>query len=72
MSKSTPTAPKVEVRVSTATDVEVTWPDGWPVPSVGDLVHLPDGVALTVTYVNWFPDGDDSDDSEPYVYVVLG
>jgi hypothetical protein len=49
------------------------WPDGWPVPRIGDDVDLGplfDGLSLKVTVVDWFPAGEDDGD-EPFVYVVL-
>ena len=46
------------------------WPDGWPVPRIGDEVTSVHGITLKVTAVDWYPEGEDGDD-EPYVYVVL-
>lgn len=46
------------------------WPDGWPVPRIGDEVTSVHGITLKVTAVGWFPEGEDGDD-EPFVYVVL-
>lgn len=46
------------------------WPEGWPVPRVGDGVVLADGRSLNVTAVDWMPHGEDPGD-EPFVYVVL-
>lgn len=46
------------------------WPEGWPVPSVGQSVYLKDGKCLIVSSIDWFPYGEDPGD-EPFVYVVL-
>lgn len=45
------------------------WPEGWPIPRVGDGIDNQDGVTFTVTAVDWYPHGEDG--SEPFVYVVL-
>lgn len=53
----------------------VLWPPGWPVPRVGDDVHLPNQPALSVRTVEWLPQGDqDTEPAErvPFVYVVIG
>ena len=47
----------------------VEWPEGWPVPRVGDGVYTVDGDPLVVRAVDWYPHGEDG--SEPFVYVVL-
>lgn len=46
------------------------WPEGWPVPRVGDGVTTSDRRNLQVTAVDWFPHGEEDGD-EPFVYVVL-
>ena len=48
------------------------WPEGWPIPRVGDEIYNRDGEAFEVTAVAWhshgeFPEGE----PEPFVYVVL-
>lgn len=52
------------------------WPEGWPVPRVGDEVTLPgpdSELNLAVRAVDWYPKGDPDDGgSEPFVYVVIG
>lgn len=48
---------------------DVEWPEGWPVPRVGDGVYAADGHPLTVKSVDWYPHGVAG--SEPFVYVVL-
>lgn len=45
------------------------WPDGWPVPRVGDKVSTSD-TELTVSAVVWHPAGEEEGD-DPFVYVVL-
>lgn len=64
---------KVKCSVSGVTDYyTVKWPSGWPIPSRGDLVDTPSSpVFLYVREVVWYPEGDDSGDNEPFVYVVL-
>lgn len=49
------------------------WPEGWPVPREGDTVEIPDldESPLSVRTVVWYPEGGD-DDSEPFVYLVIG
>ena len=54
----------------------LTWPAGWPIPDVGQAVHLPEPGAAGTLYVrgvSWYPMGD-ADDSRPapFVYLVLG
>lgn len=48
-----------------------TWPEGWPVPRVGDEVVLKDSSTVTVRTVVWYPGGD-QDAPFPHAYVVLG
>lgn len=50
----------------------ITWPEGWPIPRVGDDVDIPalPEVAQVRTLV-WNPEGD-HDDPEPFVYIVVG
>lgn len=45
------------------------WPDGWPVPRLGDEVRLADGAITRVHVVEWLPHGEHG--SDPFVYVVL-
>lgn len=48
------------------------WPQGWPVPRVGDVVHLWDHPnALEVYAVVWRPQGDDTD-TRAHVEVLIG
>jgi hypothetical protein len=49
---------------------EILWPDGWPVPRVGDDVVLHDR-NLAVRAVYWNPQGDE-DDPKPFVFLALG
>lgn len=50
----------------------VEWPAGFPIPRVGDPVHVGDDM-YTVRTVAWYPAGDnDAASPEPFVYVVLG
>lgn len=49
---------------------EVTWPEGWPVPRIGDQVQVKDKI-LFVRDVCWYPLGD-REDIYPFVYVVVG
>lgn len=51
---------------------ELKWPEGWPVPRVGDSVDLPGLGGLAVRTVVWCPEGEGEDDFEPFVYVVIG
>lgn len=51
---------------------QLTWPEGWPVPQVGDSVDLPGLDGLAVRTVVWYPEGEGEDDAEPFVYVVIG
>jgi hypothetical protein len=53
-----------------AVQTKPTWPEGWPLPRIGDEVHLPDGSEAEVTSVTWYPNGEHGD-NEPFVYVVL-
>lgn len=47
-----------------------TWPEGWPVPRIGEEIDYK-GVIFTVRTVVWYPEGDiNSFSPEPYVYVV--
>lgn len=52
----------------------VLWPDGWPVPREGDRFEVPGAPEVTtVRNVTWYPEGNnEEDDSEPFVYVVVG
>lgn len=51
----------------------LTWPDGWPIPREGDSVDLPGLPSLAVRTVVWYPEGgDDGDEREPFVYLVIG
>lgn len=50
-------------------DHDVTWPEGWPVPRVGDDLSLQDGTGLKIKAVDWYPMGE-GDDPTPFVYVV--
>lgn len=47
----------------------VSWPEGWPVPRVGEAIELADGTRLRIQAVDWFPQGGD-DVPEPAVYVT--
>jgi hypothetical protein len=51
----------------------LSWPEGWPLPLEGQTVELPNEriANLYVRHVAWYPMGDE-DDTEPYVYLVLG
>lgn len=49
---------------------KVEWPEGWPVPRIGDDVGTRDGGFLKVRAVVWYPHGEDG--SEPFAYVILG
>ena len=51
----------------------IEWPDGWPVPRRGEIVDVASSPnTLYVKTVVWYPEGDDSDDKEPFAYIVLG
>lgn len=51
---------------------EVEWPEGWPIPRVGDRVSLPESSEpLSVRVVEWYPQGDE-DHAEAFVYLVIG
>ncbi len=62
---------------STVGPLEVSWPEGWPPPRVGDEIDVP-GVpqAIEVHRVTWFPGGQPQpgrpDLAEPYVLVYVG
>lgn len=45
------------------------WPEGLPVPRVGEAIELGDGTRLTVKAVDWYPQGVEGN-PEPTVYVV--
>jgi hypothetical protein len=48
------------------------WPEGWPIPRVGDEINNQDGDSFEVTTVAWYPHGEHGeDDLEPFVYIVL-
>jgi hypothetical protein len=47
------------------------WPDGWPIPRLGEYIELPSGDTYSVSTVAYYPQGDDEDESpEPFIYVV--
>lgn len=48
---------------------EPEWPEDWPPPREGEGV-ITANREYTVRAVDWFPAGD-SDDNEPFVYVVM-
>lgn len=49
----------------------VIWPEGWPIPQIGDGFSLPDADEVTtVRAVDWYPEGEEG--SEPFIYVVVG
>lgn len=54
------------------------WPEGWPLPAIGDPVYL-NGLSQTmyVRTISWHPEGELNDEfsdqfSTPYVYIVIG
>lgn len=49
----------------------VEWPSYWPIPRVGDEVTSEEGSTLWVRSVNWYPHGEDAEDTEPFIYIVL-
>lgn len=50
----------------------VEWPDGWPIPHVGEEISFPRlPTYLFVRHVTYLPQGD-LEGTEPYVYIVLG
>ena len=48
----------------------LSWPEDWPVPSLGEQVALQDGISYAVTTVIHYPEGLDADAPKPYIYVV--
>lgn len=57
---------------TTNRDRFVVWPEGWPIPKVGDDVDIPDLPEVnSVRSVVWYPTGSE-EQSEPFVYIVLG
>lgn len=58
--------------------VELRWPDGWPLPSIGDPIYVPteDGedVTMYVRSIAWYPHGGVWGylTDVPYVYLVVG
>jgi hypothetical protein len=80
MKTPTGTAPPVTVRATRLhgpDDVFVTWPPGWPPPSVGDFVYLDlGGAQWRVDSVNWYPNGTNLNNVHdgpigPFVHVVI-
>lgn len=49
---------------------ERSWPDGVPVPRIGDSVVTNGGYELVVKAIEWYPLGD-SNGIEPFVFVIL-
>ena len=50
------------------------WPEGWPVPRVGDGIVNRQDETFKVTAVDWYPEGEYSEepaDQQPFVYVVV-
>lgn len=67
----------IEVQVSVVGVIdppEVKWPQGWPIPRIGEEVFLPNQPSLFVRVVEWYPMGDPENDEMkiPFVYVVIG
>lgn len=52
---------------------DITWPEGWPVPRLGEIVSA-DSEEYSVRTIVWYPHGDPEtpEDPEPFVYVVIG
>lgn len=50
---------------------EITWPDGWPFPVVGQTIRLPNGYARIVLRVDVWPHGDADDEGIPFVHVTV-
>ena len=62
--------------IITATGVmdryQLTWPESWPIPRVGDDVDIPALPEVQqVRTVVWNPEGD-YEDKTPFVYIVVG
>lgn len=56
--------------------LDITWPEGMPVPRVGEHVEVDEGV-FVVSQVVYYPHGwgsrtDDDYDPEPSIIVLLG
>ena len=48
---------------------EIEWPEGWPIPRVGDEVYSKNNDLLFVRHVCWYPHGEFG--NEPFIYIVL-
>ena len=54
---------------------EIVWPKAWPIPRAGEEVNARDfygGIhSFCVQRVCWYPCGEEKDDLEPLIYIVL-
>lgn len=53
-------------------EVEVEWPEGWPIPREGDSIAVPEMPEVSkVRNVTWYPRGEEPGDPA-FVYIVIG
>ena len=54
-----------------AEGIEFDWPEGWPMPRVGELVnvHEHSGTAYVVTELCWYPGEDNSKSFDVLVFI---
>lgn len=51
-------------------DLEIEWPEGWPLPRIDESITLEDGDSVYVRCIDYCPTGEDG--SGPFVYIVVG